>query len=112
LTLDLAHRISRDLKAAHTKGILPWLRPDTKAQVTVEYVEDRGRMVPTRVHNVVITAQHTPGVPVERLRKEILDKIVRKSIPAKYLDDRTTYHVCPRAQDPCRVVKLIKNTCH
>ncbi|GMG42812.1 unnamed protein product [Aspergillus oryzae var. brunneus] len=62
-------------------------------QVTVEYVEDEGRMVPTRVHNVVITAQHTPGVPLEKLRQGILDKVVRKSIPAKYLDDRTAYHV-------------------
>ncbi|GMF70265.1 unnamed protein product [Aspergillus oryzae] len=93
LTLHLAHRISRELKAAHTNRILPWLRPDTKAQVTVEYVEDEGRMVPTRVHNVVITAQHTPGVPLEKLRQGILDKVVRKSIPAKYLDDRTAYHV-------------------
>ncbi|KAE8338541.1 hypothetical protein BDV24DRAFT_153485 [Aspergillus arachidicola] len=95
LTLNLAHRISRDLKAAHTNRILPWLRPDTKAQVTVEYVEDEGRMVPTRVHNVVITAQHTPGVPLEKLRQGILDKVVRKSIPAKYLDDRTAYHIQP-----------------
>ncbi|KAL2826556.1 S-adenosylmethionine synthetase [Aspergillus pseudoustus] len=95
LTLDLAHKISRDLKAAQASGMLPWLRPDTKAQVTVEYVEDQGRMVPTRVHNVVITAQHTPDVSIERLRQEILDNVVRKSIPAKYLDDRTEYHIQP-----------------
>ncbi|KAI9370353.1 S-adenosylmethionine synthetase [Aspergillus egyptiacus] len=95
LTLDLAHRITRELKAAQTTGILPWLRPDTKAQVTVEYLDDKGRMVPTRVHNVVITAQHTPGVSVEKLRQAILDKIVRKAIPAKYLDDRTAYHIQP-----------------
>ncbi|PKY04682.1 methionine adenosyltransferase [Aspergillus campestris IBT 28561] len=95
LTLDLAHRITRNLKAAHSKHILPWLRPDTKAQVTVEYVEDKGRMVPTRVHNVVITAQHEPGVSIESLRQEILDKVVRKSIPAKYLDGRTAYHIQP-----------------
>ncbi|KAL4875658.1 methionine adenosyltransferase [Aspergillus karnatakaensis] len=95
LTLDLAHRISRNLKAVQHKGILPWLRPDTKAQVTVEYLEDKGRMVPLRVHNVVVTAQHTPGVSVETLRQEILDKVIRKSIPAEYLDDRTAYHIQP-----------------
>ncbi|KAE8392504.1 S-adenosylmethionine synthetase [Aspergillus alliaceus] len=95
LTLDLAHRISRDLKAASIKGILPWLRPDTKAQVTVEYMENQGRMIPIRVHNVVITAQHTPDVTVERLRQDIINKIVHKSIPSKYLDDRTVYHIQP-----------------
>lgn len=95
MTIDLAHRISRDLKAAQANGVLPWLRPDTKVQVTVEYVENQGRMIPTRVHNVVITAQHTPDVSVARLRQEILDNVVRKSIPAEYLNDRTEFHVCP-----------------
>ncbi|KAF7589395.1 Mat1ap [Aspergillus hancockii] len=95
LTIDLAHRVSRDLKAAYVEGVLPWLRPDTKTQVTVEYKQDGGNIVPIRVHNVVITAQHTPDVTVERLRQEILDRVVCKSIPSECLDEGTVYHIQP-----------------
>lgn len=81
------------MKTAQKEGILPWLLPDTKAQVTVEYVQEQGRDVPRRVHTVVLTAQHTPEVTVEELRKEILEKVIRKAIPSKYLDNDTVYHV-------------------
>ncbi|KAL5003025.1 S-adenosylmethionine synthetase [Aspergillus recurvatus] len=95
LTIDLAHRITRALKAASAEGSLPWLRPDSKAQVTVEYKQDGGVLVPLRVHNVVVTAQHTPAVTVEELRQAIRDRVIRKSVPARYLDDRTVYRVQP-----------------
>jgi S-adenosylmethionine synthetase len=93
LTLQLAHGLNRAMKDASRDGSLPWLRPDTKTQVTVEYEHDGGAVKPVRVDTVVVSAQHSDDVSTEELRKEILDKIVKKVIPAKYLDERTVYHV-------------------
>lgn len=93
LTLQLAHKLNAAMSAARRDGSLPWLRPDTKTQVTVEYKHDNGAVVPVRVHTVVVSAQHAPDITTEELRKEILEKIIKKSIPAKYLDDKTIYHV-------------------
>ncbi|RDW78877.1 methionine adenosyltransferase [Aspergillus mulundensis] len=95
LTIDLAHRISRALKAACIEGTLPWLRPDTKVQVTAEYKQEGGHIAPLRVHTVVVTAQHTPDVTVDELRGAIREMVVLKSIPAMYLDARTVYHIQP-----------------
>ena len=94
LTVVLAHRLNADMSAARRDGSLPWLRPDTKTQVTVEYEHDGGAVIPKRVDTVVVSAQHSEDITTEELRKEILEKIVKKSIPAKYLDERTIYHVC------------------
>jgi len=93
LTVVLAHRLNADMSAARRDGSLPWLRPDTKTQVTVEYEHDGGAVIPKRVDTVVVSAQHSEDITTEELRKEILEKIVKKSIPAKYLDERTIYHV-------------------
>lgn len=93
LTLQLAHKLNAAMSAARRDGTLPWLRPDTKTQVTVEYKHDNGAVVPLRVHTVVVSAQHSPDITTEQLRKEILEKIIKASIPAKYLDDKTIYHV-------------------
>ena len=92
---DLAHdrRLAADAAAARRDGTLPWLRPDTKTQVTVEYKHDNGAVVPLRVDTVVVSAQHSADITTEQLRKEILEKIIKTTIPAKYLDDRTIYHV-------------------
>ncbi|RDA94181.1 hypothetical protein CP533_6551 [Ophiocordyceps camponoti-saundersi (nom. inval.)] len=95
LTLMLAHQLNAAMAAARRDGSLPWLRPDTKTQVTVEYRHDKGAVVPVRVHTVVISAQHSPDISTEELRKEIKDKIIKKTIPAKYLDDKTIYHIQP-----------------
>jgi S-adenosylmethionine synthetase len=93
LTIQLAHALNRAMKDASRDGTLPWLRPDTKTQVTVEYEHDGGAVVPKRVDTVVVSAQHADTITTEELRKEILNKIIKKVIPAKYLDDRTIYHV-------------------
>lgn len=93
LTIQLAHALNREMTDSRNNGTLPWLRPDTKTQVTVEYEDDHGAVIPRRVDTVVVSAQHGPEITTEKLRKEILEKIVKKVIPAKYLDDRTTYHV-------------------
>ncbi|KAG0635632.1 S-adenosylmethionine synthetase [Tuber brumale] len=98
LTVVLAHRLNADMSAARRDGSLPWLRPDTKTQVTVEYEHDSGAVIPKRVHTVVVSAQHSEDITTDELRKEILEKIVKKSIPAKYLDEKTVYHIQPSGQ--------------
>ncbi|KAK9449921.1 S-adenosylmethionine synthetase [Limtongia smithiae] len=95
LTVILSHKLNAALAAARRDGTLPWLRPDTKTQVTVEYKYDNGRTVPIRVDTVVISTQHADTISTEDLRKEIIEKIVKKTIPAKYLDDKTIYHIQP-----------------
>lgn len=93
LTLQLAHKLNAAMAAARRDGSLPWLRPDTKTQVTVEYKHDNGAVVPVRVHTVVVSAQHSEDIGTEELRKVIKEKIIKKVIPAKYLDEDTIYHV-------------------
>jgi S-adenosylmethionine synthetase len=95
LTLQLAHKLNAEMAASRRNGSLPWLRPDTKTQVTVEYKHDNGAVVPIRVHTVVVSAQHAETISTEQLRKEIKEKIIKKVIPAKYLDDNTIYHIQP-----------------
>jgi len=98
LTVVLAHKLNADMATARRNGSLPWLRPDTKTQVTVEYEHDNGAVVPRRVDAVVVSAQHSEEITTAELRKEILEKIVKKSIPAKYLDEKTIYHIQPSGQ--------------
>ena len=93
LTIQLAHKLNRAMKDARNDGTLPWLRPDTKTQVTIEYEHDHGAVVPKRVDTVVISAQHSDTISTEELRKEIKEKIIKTSIAPHLLDDRTVYHV-------------------
>ncbi|KAF2436299.1 methionine adenosyltransferase [Tothia fuscella] len=95
LTVLLSHRLNSAMKEARNSGRLPWLRPDTKTQVTVEYKHDGGAVVPLRVDTVVVSAQHSENITTEELRKEILNKIIKEVIPAKYLDEKTVYHIQP-----------------
>ena len=93
LTVILAHALNREMTESRENGSIPWLRPDTKTQVTVEYEHDGGAVIPIRVDTVVVSAQHSEDITTERIRKEILEKIIKKVIPAKYLDEKTVYHV-------------------
>jgi S-adenosylmethionine synthetase len=95
LTIQLAHKLNFAMKEARNNGSLPWLRPDTKTQVTVEYAHDGGALKPLRVHTVVVSAQHSEDISTAQLRKEIKEKIIKKVIPAHLLDDRTIYHIQP-----------------
>ncbi|KAM0699466.1 hypothetical protein Q7P36_000468 [Cladosporium allicinum] len=95
LTIQLAHQLNKAMTDARNDGSIPWLRPDTKTQVTVEYAHDNGAVIPLRVDTVVVSAQHSPDISLENLRKEIKEKIIQKVIPAKYLDDKTIYHIQP-----------------
>jgi len=67
---------------------------NSKTQVTVEYKHDNGAVIPLRVDTVVISAQHSEDITVEKLRSELMEKIVNKVIPENMRDDKTTYHVC------------------
>ena len=95
LTLLLSHQLNSAMKEARNSGELPWLRPDTKTQVTVEYKHDNGAVIPLRVDTVVVSAQHSEDITTEELRKEIKEKIIKKVIPANLLDDKTVYHIQP-----------------
>ena len=95
LTVIFAHKLNKAMSDARRDGSIPWLRPDTKTQVTIEYAKDGGAVVPLRVDTVVVSAQHSEEIGTEKLRKEIKEKIINKVIPAKYLDDKTVYHIQP-----------------
>lgn len=91
LPISLAHKLARRLAQVRKDGTLPYLRPDGKTQVTVEYEDDR----PVRVDTIVVSAQHSPEITMEQLRKDILEQVVRPVVPAGLLDDRTIYHINP-----------------
>ncbi|KAJ5794111.1 hypothetical protein N7457_000710 [Penicillium paradoxum] len=95
LTILFSHKLNAAMKAARKDGSIPWLLPDTKTQVTIEYAHDNGAVKPLRVDTVVISAQHSDDVSTEEVRATLKEKIVRKVIPAELLDDRTVYHMQP-----------------
>lgn len=95
LTCLLAHQLNAKMAERRRDGTIPWLRPDTKTQVTCEYELKDGACVPKRVHTVVISAQHADTVSNEEIRKVLLEDIIKKVIPAEYLDDKTIYHLNP-----------------
>jgi S-adenosylmethionine synthetase len=86
-----AHRLMEKQAELRQKKVLPWLRPDAKSQVTVEY----DGFKPVRVHTVLISTQHDPEVSYETIKSEVIEKIVKAVIPAQYLDAKTIYHVNP-----------------
>ncbi|KAI9207955.1 S-adenosylmethionine synthetase [Polychytrium aggregatum] len=95
LTITLAHKLNQKLSELRNDGTLPWLRPDTKTQVTVEYKNIDGVPVPQRVHTIVISTQHAEDITVEELRAQLQEKVIKPVIPAQYLDDQTIYHLQP-----------------
>ena len=91
LTVSLSHRLVHQLALVRKEGILPYLRPDGKSQVTVEYKHG----VPVRVDTVVISAQHAPDVSNERIEQDIKEHVINKIVPAELLDDNTKYLINP-----------------
>jgi S-adenosylmethionine synthetase len=89
MPITLAHKLVKRLAECRKKGILPYLRPDCKSQVTVEYRDG----VPTRVAAVVIAAQHTEKVDEDRVRKDVIGQVIRNIIPANMLDAETNFVV-------------------
>jgi len=95
LTLQLAHQMNKKIADLRRDGTLWWARPDSKTQVTAEYMFEGGACVPIRVHTVVVSCQHSEKVTLEALRKDIMEKVVMTTIPKKYLDADTKYHINP-----------------
>ena len=91
LPISLAHALAKRLTDVRKKGILEYLRPDGKSQVTVEYVDDR----PVRVDTVVISAQHSETATLEQIRKDIIREVIRPVIPEHLLDGNTKIYVNP-----------------
>jgi S-adenosylmethionine synthetase len=91
LPITLAHRLAERLATVRKQGVLDWVRPDGKTQVTVEY-EDRK---PVRVHTVLISTQHHPDATLEGIKADLWDQVVKEVVPAELLDEETIFHVNP-----------------
>ena len=91
LPIQLAHNLTRKLSEIRRSGELKYLRPDGKSQVTIEYRDGK----PFRVEAVVISTQHADDVTTEQLRADILEKVIKATVPADLLDGDTKYHINP-----------------
>jgi S-adenosylmethionine synthetase len=89
LPIMLAHGLTRRLSEARKQGILSFLRPDGKSQVSVEYVD----WMPAKVHGVVIAAQHDPDVPQKELEEGIMEEVIKKVIPQNLITNNTKYFI-------------------
>lgn len=92
LPISLAHKLAARLTKVRTDGILPYLRPDGKSQVTIEYDENNK---PVRVDTVVISSQHSEKVSIEQIRKDIIENVIKPVIPSELLDADTKYYINP-----------------
>ena len=92
LPISLAHKLARRLTDVRKSGLLDYLRPDGKTQVTVEYDEDNQ---PVRVDTIVVSSQHSDAVALETIRKDIIENVINKIVPAKMLDENTKIFVNP-----------------
>ena len=91
LPITLSHKLVQKLAQLRKRKTIPYLRPDSKSQVTVEYEGDK----PVRVHTVVISTQHDDKVSHARIARDVINKVIKKVIPARLLDKDTIYHVNP-----------------
>jgi len=89
MPIYLAHRLTKRLAHVRKSGQLPWLRPDGKSQVTVEYLDGK----PNRIHTVVIAAQHDPDVDYDTLRESIIEQVIQEVVPSEMLDGETQYFI-------------------
>ena len=92
----MALRLSQKLTEVRKKGIINYLRPDGKTQITVEYKEDKnGKMTPVRVDTVLISTQHNPDINNDKIKEDIKKHVIDEVIPKKYLNENTKYHINP-----------------
>ena len=92
LAISLAHKLAKRLTKVRKDGILNYLRPDGKTQVTIEYDEERK---PVRVDTVVISTQHAPEASLEQIREDMINQVIKPTIPAELLDENTKIYVNP-----------------
>nr|XP_015928478.2 S-adenosylmethionine synthase isoform X1 [Parasteatoda tepidariorum] len=95
LTIMLAHKLNSKLGELRRNGTFPWAGPDSKSQVTCEYVFDQGAAVPQRVHTVVVSTQHTNDITLEELRTQVMQRVVLEVIPKHMRDEQTIYYINP-----------------
>lgn len=91
MPISMAHQLSRRLAEVRKSREIPYLRPDGKTQVTVEYVGGK----PVRIDAIVVSTQHKQDIPMETIRRDVIDKVIKPVVPAHLLDDRTRYFVNP-----------------
>ncbi len=91
LTISLSHRLTRRLAEARKNGELPWLRPDAKSQVTVEYAQGK----PKRIDTIVISTQHAPEISQQDIREQVIQNVIRTTVPAELLDENTRIFINP-----------------
>ena len=91
LPITMAHKLLQQLTKLRKQGKIPYLRPDSKSQVTVEYVDGK----PKRVDSVVISTQHGPKASHARIERDMINQLVKKVVPAKYLDKETKFYINP-----------------
>jgi S-adenosylmethionine synthetase len=95
MTVVLAHALNKKIADLRRDGTLWWARPDTKTQVTIEYAFEDGACKPIRVHTIVVSTQHSDKISLDTLRAEIHEKVIKATIPAKFLDADTVCHINP-----------------
>ncbi|XP_032463758.1 S-adenosylmethionine synthase isoform X1 [Phocoena sinus] len=95
LTIILAHRLNARMAELRRSGQLPWLRPDSKTQVTVQYTQESGAVIPVRIHTIVISVQHNEDITLEDMRRALKEQVIGAVVPAQYLDKDTIYHLQP-----------------
>ena len=92
MPIVLAHRLTRRLAEVRKKGILPWVRPDGKSQVTIEYRDGK----PVRVDTIVVSTQHSPDVTMKKIEQEVIEKVIKPVMPAKIFDAMSVkYYINP-----------------
>ena len=92
LPISLSHALTQRLEKVSKNGIMPYLRPDGKAQVSIEYNEDDS---PKRIDSIVVSAQHHPNVSHAELTRDIIDHVIFEAIPAEWIDEETKYFINP-----------------
>ena len=92
LAISLAHKLAKRLTQVRKEGLVDYLRPDGKTQVTVEYDEQRR---PVRIDAVVISTQHAPEAELEQIRRDMIELVVKPTVPAELLDENTRYYINP-----------------
>lgn len=95
LSAVLATQLGKRLTDVRKQGIVNWVRPDGKTQVTVAYKRVNGAMIPQRVHTILISTQHEDGVTNDQINKDLMEFVIKPVVPAKYLDDETIFHLNP-----------------